>query len=208
VSAGPKPRELSLAALRVVERDGWDGDWQEAVARESGVALAQVMARLPSREALAAAAMAWVLEQLPGEFADEVDADTPLHLRLYTIVAHELRAMAPYRNFLRGLLRDALNPFSATALAQVGNVARYLGFVTEQVRLARTRGEIFSWIPPWSAAAGFWVLHLRVLVTWLNDSSPKYEDSHAMLDRDLRGFVAMLGGSTRQEEANGDVIKP
>jgi hypothetical protein len=46
----------------------------------------------------------------------------------------------------------------------------------------------------------YWTLYTGVLAFWANDSSPKQEDTLALLDQSLRMFVSWLTGSSQGTE--------
>jgi AcrR family transcriptional regulator len=183
------------AAAYCLDKYGWSATTVERVAVQSKKPLAEVLQKYPSRDHLAAAIMRRMLDQLPVEFADEIDADATLSDRLYTAIAHELRTLEPHKAFVRELVRTSVNPLSPSMVMQAREVLHYLTFITEQIRVGKHRGEISAWIVPSLAASAFWLLHLRVINFWLRDDSPYSEQTHARVDRWIRQFVFTLGGA-------------
>lgn len=188
------------AAAHCFDTYGWSATTVERVASQSKTPIAEVLQKYPSRDHLAAAIMRRMLDQLPAEFADEIDADATLSDRLYTAVAHELRTMEPHKSFIRALVRSSLNPLSPTMAMQARGVAHYLAFITEQINIGKHRGEISAWIIPSLAASAFWLLQLRVINFWLRDDTPYSEQTHARLDRWIGQFLYTLGGGRRRRE--------
>ena len=111
-----------------------------------------------------------------------------LEEELFALVAAELRALRPHRNYLGPVLETALGPI-ADRRGDVGEAMRrdHMGVVG---RLLEDHGRPGP-IDPGSAHL-YWTLYVGVLSFWAHDASPNQEDTLAVLDQSLRAFVSIL----------------
>lgn len=186
------------AAARSFSQYGWNATTVERVAADARVALKEVVRKYPSREHLAVAILGRVLDRLPDEFADEIQPQSSLRDRLYTITAHALRLLEPQKPFMRAVLQQTMNPLSMMGPMQLPDIARVTAFVREQISIARGRGEVSLWTVPSIAAGAWWVLHLRILSYWLGDLSPGSTQTHANADKWIGQFIRTLGGTAAE----------
>lgn len=180
------------AAVRCFDVQGWTGTSVERAASLAKIPIAEALDRFPSREHLAVGIFDHVLRRMPEEMSDEVAVDAPLDARLYFILAHELRLLEPHKAFVQRAIADTFNPLSPTGLLQMTTVQRYIGFVSEQIQGARSRGEVNTLALPNVAAWNFWLLRGQVMAFWFLDSSDGSERTHAQADAWVRLFARSL----------------
>lgn len=194
MNAASQRDELIDAGVALIEAGGWQEFTLDKLSASLNVELATVLRAFPSREHLAAAFVERMLDQLPHAIAPELTPDAGLRERLYAPIAFELYTLSGKRELVRGMLFDSLSPLSPVIALQLPSVLRFVGFVTDQIRTAKLRGEISPWVIPNVAGASFWLVHLRILGYWLNDSSAQDENTHAFADGWIIRFVTWLGG--------------
>lgn len=191
------------AALEIARESGWDRLMIEEVAARSNVTPDEIRRMLPTRAHVAAGIIEKVLGELPDELADELDQASPLRDRLYSCVAHVLRTMERDKSFMRALTTNAALDPEAGAL-QIPMVASYLDTVAEQIDIARRNREISRFVIPHLAAAAFWLVHLRIIYYWFNDTSDASENTHAVADKWVTAFARSLGAPAPAHPTNAD----
>jgi len=104
-----------------------------------------------------------------------------------------LRELKPFRKYLPAVLETSLSPLATDHSGDHTSLrAAHLEIVT-QILLRHAPQDAVSSI----AIQLYWTLYTGVLVFWANDSSPRQEDSLALLDQSLSMFVGWLN------DANG-----
>lgn len=181
------------AAATLFSQQGWHKLSLEGVAAAAKTPLKDVLQRYPTRDHLAAGIFEQVLHLLPDELSAEVLAKVPLEDRLVAIVAHQLSMLEPYKPFVRQAFARIVNPLTLSAFLQAKSAARFIGYVSEQIDVARDRRQIGFWVIPSVAAAAFWALDLRILVHWFGDTGRGSESTYAVAHRWIRAFARTLG---------------
>jgi hypothetical protein len=110
---------------------------------------------------------------------------------LFALVAAELRALRPHRNYLGPVLENAL----ATRRGDAGEAMR-INHLNVVVQLLDSAGRPGPIDPGWEHL--YWTLYVGVLSFWAHDASPKQEDTLAVLDQSLRAFVSILPPKVRR----------
>jgi AcrR family transcriptional regulator len=178
------------AARRLLADDDYDGTTTRDIAEAAKVATGTVFNYFSTKEAIVAClayeAMSGVLEGI------QSDSDATLEEELFALVAAGLRKLKPLRRHLPSLLETSLSPLAVSAEAEATSLrAEHLEAV---LALATKHG--YGELPP-TALQLYWTLYTGVLVFWANDTSPKQEDTLALIDDSLSMFVGWLGEPTR-----------
>jgi len=170
------------------------------IARRAGIALGTTYNYFPTKEHLALYFFERALEEVMVRYRKEEPADAPLEEKLFLLIALELDQVAPYEEFLNLIVTHAvapgsrLNPTSAESLRLRD---RYLDFVAVILEKARERGELRTFGNEALVLQAFWVYHLGILMFWINDRTPKKEDTYVLLDKSLRFALDALRGKER-----------
>lgn len=106
----------------------------------------------------------------------------------FALIAAELRALRPYRGYLR-VLETALSPMAQAGANPEGEAIRVKHWeAVERLIVGRTPGSRLAPV----ASSLYWTLYTGVLTFWACDASPHQEDTLAVLDHYLRAFVGSL----------------
>lgn len=194
-------REKILAAGKsLFPKLGFGGTTTRDLSRTAGIAVGTLFNYFPNKEALGMAILAEALDRGRSRFLEEARELPSLEEGLFALIASELRAMRPYRNFVGPVLETAMSPFGPSPISADAEVARQEHLATVAEMIVDRRGI--------DAATSvtlhlYWSLYLGVLAFWSRDESPHQEDTLAMLDQATRLFVASLSAPVR-EDHEGD----
>ena len=183
---------------------GFDAVTTRDVARAAGIAAGTLFNYFATKEAIAAALVAEALAEARAGFGAGPHYADSLEEELFALVAAELRALRPHRNYLGPVLETALGPLAARR-RDAGEAIRrdHLGLVG---RLLKAHGRLEA-IDPGSAHL-YWTLYVGVLSFWAHDTSPNQEDTLAVLDQSLKAFVSTpppKAGRTAAVSSRGSV---
>src|SRR4029077_1578618 len=126
-------------------------------------------------------------------FAAELERDgqkdsATLEEGLFAHVAAVLRELKPYRKYLPAVLETSLSPLAADKSGDHTSLRAAHLEIVGQILLRHGPQDAVSPI----AIQLYWTLYTGVLVFWASDSSPRQEDSLALLDQSLSMFVGWL----------------
>jgi AcrR family transcriptional regulator len=185
-------RILEIAHERFAAQ-GFDAATTRDVARAARIATGTLFNYFATKEAIAAALVAEALAEARVGFRARRRRGDSLEEDLFALVAAELRALRPHRNYLGPVLETALAPLAARR-GDAGEAMRidHLDVVVQLLHSAGRPGPID---PGWERL--YWTLYVGVLSFWAHDASPKQEDTLAVLDQSLRAFVSILPPKAR-----------
>ena len=182
--AGPVATCLALLAER-----GWHGFALRDVAVASGLSLAELYRRYPTRPALLAAWLAAVdAALLQGAEAD--DSSDTIRDRLFDTLMRRYDLLVPQRAAIRRLRAD-LRRDPAAALALAPAIDRAMAVVLEAAGLASDglRGHL--------RRQGLALVHARVLAVWVDDDTADLSRTMVALDRHLKTAERRIGQLSR-----------
>ena len=188
---------LVEAALDLFRRQGFEATTTRDIAMAAGTATGTLFNYFATKEAIVACLAAELLAKARRDFAART-IDGQLEEQLFALVAAELRQIKPLRKFLRPLLETSLSPLAAAQQNDTGDALRaeHLELVCGIAR-QHGLGELSS-----VALQMYWALYLGVLAFWATDSSPKQEDTLALMNESLSMFVAWLRGHEQPASTN------
>lgn len=174
---GEAPDLLTIAFTVAGER-GWRQLSFTEVARRAGMSLAEVYAAFPDRAGLVRALGRRLDSEMLAVDPQDLEGLSPRE-RVFEMIMRRLDAMAPFREGLRALQRQAAGDLELLSLGfcNVKRLSRWLVDAAEsESPLARTR----------LAARAVGGIYLRVFNVWLNDDTPDLARTLAELDRRLQ----------------------
>jgi AcrR family transcriptional regulator len=201
--AATRRRILEVAHERFAAM-GFDAVTTRDIAGAAVIAAGTLFNYFATKEAIAAALVAEALAEAHVGFNARARRGDSLEEELFALVAAELRALRPQRNYLGPVLETALGPL-ATRRGDAGEAMRrdHLEVVG---RLLQADGRP-GLIDPGSEHL-YWTLYVGVLSFWAHDPSPNQEDTLAVLDQSLRAFVSILppkAGETGPARSRGAI---
>ena len=192
--AKAETRERILdAAQELFRSKGFDQTTTRDISREAGIASGTLFNYFPCKEAIVMTQVAEALTRANEDFEKRSGDVRSLEEDLFAHVAAGLRRMRPYRKTAQPALETGLSPLVKSGANQQGETIRVHHLETVQQLLAQ---HGLSEAPSAVAMQLYWTLYTGVLAFWANDSSPKQEDTLALLDQSLRMFVSWLGNET------------
>ncbi|MEM9656794.1 MAG: TetR/AcrR family transcriptional regulator [Planctomycetota bacterium] len=183
--AETRKRIISVAKTLFQTR-GFDAATTRDIAKEVGIAAGTMFNYFSSKEALVVELASQSLEKAEVDFAKSRRPGAPLDETLFASVAAQLRSLKPLRKYLRPLLETALSP---AAPQDVAEASLRSGLYEHFAGILREHGVCD---PSPLQLNLFWSLYIGVLSYWGNDTSPKQEDSLALLDQSIRMYVGWL----------------
>jgi AcrR family transcriptional regulator len=190
-------RKILEISLRLFRKQGFGRTTMRDIARRAGIALGTTYNYFPTKEHLALYFFESALDRVMERYRKEEPKDGPLEEKLFLLVALELDQVAPYEEFLNVIVTHAVVPGSRlhpTSAESLRLRTRYLDFVADLVRRA---GGLRAFGHDEMVLQAFWVYHLGILMFWMNDRSPKKEDTYVLLDKSLRFALDALRGKGR-----------
>jgi AcrR family transcriptional regulator len=176
-------------------RHGFEATTTRDVAAAAGIAAGTLFNYFPTKEAIVECLVSEAYAKVAEKFAEAPSQEEPpsLEEELFAHVATALRKLSPYRKYVPAVLETALSPLALSPLATDGDgeagPLRLLHLETV-VKIATRHGrrEAFSTI----AMQMYWTLFTGVLAFWARDTSPKQENTLALLDQSLAMFAGWL----------------
>ncbi len=174
----PNPDRIIDAAMSLAAQSRWRGVTLANIAAEAKVSLAQMHELFRSKPAIVAALGDRVDRAVLAE--TEADAGTePVHDRLLDVLMRRLEALAPHKDGIASILRDAACDPAAAICASPGMLRRMAWCLEAAgVSSAGVAGRI--------RAKGLAAIYLSTLLVWLRDDSPDQGRTLAHLDTSLR----------------------
>ncbi len=181
-------RKILAAALDLFRTIGFDATTTREIAKHADIASGTLFNYFPTKEAIVTC---MVMEAQPVAAQINPDQHDTLEEALFGHAAYSMRVLKPYRRFLLPLLETTWSPLAKPAADDAGQTRRaeHLEMVE---RLARPFVDAQRFTPV--ASQMYWTLYLGVLAHWINDKSPKQEDTLALLDQSIAMFVGWLQG--------------
>lgn len=172
------PKAVVSAALDLAVERGWRRVSLHAIAERAGVPLADVYERFSSKQAVLAAFVRGIDEEVLRDLEPEEAAEGPRD-RLFSVLMRRFDALAPHRQAVTAILRDTCGDPLALACGACWYL-RSMTWMLEAagISTAGTRGLL--------RVKGLCALYLPVLGVWLEDETTDMAKTMAVLDRWLR----------------------
>jgi AcrR family transcriptional regulator len=186
-------------------QQGFEQATTRDIARDANIAVGTLFNYFPTKESIVESLVNDGCARAAERFAAELGRDgqkgvTTLEEELFAQVAAVLRELKPYRKYLPAVLETSLSPLAPDQSGDdVSLRAAHLETVS-QILIRHASQDAISPI----AIQLYWTLYTGVLVFWASDSSPRQEDSLALLDQSLSMFVGWL----TEAEGSGPSVRP
>ena len=184
-------RERILAAAgELFETQGFDQTTTRDLSKAAGIATGTLFNYFPSKEAIVVELVDVALEGGEAVYAKRKPAGA-LHEDLFSYIATGLRVLRPCRRFLAPAVDTTWNPAASSEAVGARIRTRFLDAV-QRIVARHLPGESLTSV----TLQICWTLHTGVLSFWIQDESPRQEDTLALLDGSVRMFVDWLANST------------
>jgi AcrR family transcriptional regulator len=175
------------AGRQLFAAKGYEASTTRDIADAAGIANGTLFNYFPSKEAILASLVAGVTNGMHADFRSRSLDEGSFEEQLFAFVATGLRKLKPWRKHLPVLLETVLNPLTM-APADDAQMMR-LSHLDMVARLAKHHG--LGDLPA-IALQLYWTLYIGVQIFWAQDTSPKQEDTLALLDNSLAMFTGWL----------------
>jgi AcrR family transcriptional regulator len=177
------------AARQLFAADGYHQATTRDLARAAGIATGTLFNYFPTKEAVAMTLVAESLSEAQNDFVKRRPPGTALEEQLFTLIAVSLRRLQGCRNFLQPVLETALSPVARAAASPEGEAIRLEHL--ELVQQLITAQQPAHNLTPLTMHL-YWTLYTGILSFWVNDPSPKQEDTLALIDQSLKMFIGWI----------------
>lgn len=185
---------ILVAAQRLFRASGFEQATTRDIARQAGIATGTLFNYFPTKEAIVMTLVCEALDKGQAVYQQRRRSGATLEEDLFDQVACELRALKPHRGYLAPVLETALAPVARSGTETGEQAERLRVEHLEQVeRTLAAHG--MAWDVPALAHQLYWTLYCGVLGYWARDSSPRQEDTLALLDQSVGMFVKWVKGS-------------
>ena len=184
-------RRILESSQQLFAAQGFEAATTRDIARAAGIGVGTLFNYFATKEAVAQCLLSEAYESAAAKFAAEIarTAADPLSLEeeLFAHIAAVLRRLRPFRKYLSAVLDTQF----ASPAGQNGEAASFQAAHLETVGQIAARhavSESFAAV----ATHLYWTLFVGLLAFWSKDSSPKQEDTLALLDQSLAMFCGWL----------------
>jgi AcrR family transcriptional regulator len=185
---------IVTAALGLFQSKGFDATTTKEIARKAGIAEGTVFNYFTTKDDIALHFFEMEVDRAIETVRKKPRLRTaPLDEKLFALVEAQLAYLAPYESFIGSAFLEALKPSSPLGVFSHKASAlrhRYLGFVQELLEESVPKKNLAP--ISWWAPDAFWVFYLVILLFWLNDASPRKQNTLAFLDRTLKIGVSII----------------
>jgi len=188
-------RRILEVAQKHFAQHGFEVATTRDLAQAAGIAAGTLFNYFPTKEAIVEALVRDVYVRAAEANADADDQPSTLSEELFAQVAALLRKLKPFRKYLPALLESSLSP----AVDQVNDEPSLRAIHLESVGAVLFRHS--SEAGAAMALQLYWTLYTGVLSFWAKDTSPKQEDTLALLDESMTMFASWL---ENQDQAGSD----
>jgi AcrR family transcriptional regulator len=194
VQAATRRRILEVAQ-ELFASQGFDATTTRDIAKAAGIATGTMFNYFSSKEAVVGSLAAEALAELGVDFNASNREEASLEEDLFAFVAAGLRKLKPLRKHLPVVLGTALSP----ACADVDDDCCRLR-ISHLETIAQLGHKHGLKELPTMALQIYWSLYAGLLLFWANDTSPRQEDTLALLDHSLEMFVSWLTDSSNKPQ--------
>jgi AcrR family transcriptional regulator len=172
---------------------GFEQTTTRDIARDANIAVGTLFNYFPTKESIVENLVNDGCVRAAERFATELERNgqkdsATLEEELFAHVAAVLRELKPFRKYLPAVLETSLSPLATDHFGGHTSLRASHLEIVSQILLRHAPQEAISPI----AIQLYWTLYTGVLVFWASDSSPRQEDSLALLDQSLSMFVGWL----------------
>ena len=194
VQAATRERILEVAQELFVSQ-GFDATTTRDIAKAAGIATGTMFNYFSCKEAVVGSLAAEALAELRLDSKASSRDGASLEEALFAFVAAGLRKLKPLRKHLPVILCTAMSPVCADVDDDCSRLR--VSHLEAVAQLAHQHGTKEL---PTMALQIYWSLYTGLLLFWANDTSPRQEDTLALLDHSLEMFVSWLTDSSNKPQ--------
>jgi AcrR family transcriptional regulator len=185
-------RRILEVAQKHFAQHGFESATTRDLAQAAGIAAGTLFNYFPTKEAIVEALVRDVyVRAADNSSADNNEEISSLAEELFAQVAASLRKLKSFRKYLPAVLESSLSPAVDSVTGEPSLRAIHLEAVG--AILSRHDADASSAM----ALQLYWTLYTGVLAFWAKDTSPKQEDTLALLDESMNMFADWLEKQTQ-----------
>src|SRR6185295_9161740 len=186
-------KRILKVSLKQFAQQGFEQTTTRDIARDANIAVGTLFNYFSTKESIVENLVNDGCNRAAERFVAELERNgqedlSTLEEELFAHVAAVLRELKPYRKYLPAVLETSLSPLATNHSGDHTPLRAAHLEIVSQILLRHAPQEAISPI----AIQLYWTLYTGVLVFWASDSSPRQEDSLALLDQSLSMFVGWL----------------
>jgi AcrR family transcriptional regulator len=174
------------AAQELFARQGFEATTTRDIAAAAGIAVGTLFNYFPTKEAIVECLVSEAHAKVAEKFA--VSESPTLEEELFAHVAAVLRTLRPYRKYVPAVLETALSPLATDRDGEATSLRTVHLETVVKIATRHGRHDALSTL----ALQMYWTLFTGVLAFWARDTSPRQEDTLALLDQSLAMFAGWL----------------
>ncbi len=182
-------KRILKASSNLFKNKGFEQATTRDIAAEAGIAAGTLFNYFPAKEDIVMALIKTALSRAVEEFFTQQRSQASVEEDLFLHVSTGLRKLKPHRRYVGPVLETTLSPLVSAASNEQANAIRVAHLERVQQVISKHGLDPSTWT---IAMQLYWTLYTGVLAFWVNDSSPKQEDTLAMLDQSISMFVSWL----------------
>lgn len=195
-------QRIRSAGRKLFSSRGFEATTTRDVAKAAGIAAGTLFNYFPTKESLAAGLVLDALAAAKAEWESKRREGEPLAETLFAYVAIGLRYLRPHRKYVRPVIDTAAMPIADDANGGRTSLAAQLVAPIDDV-LSGAAGDV----PP-LAPQLFSTLHLGLLSAWAADTSPRQEQTLALVDHATRMFADWFCSQCERITMPADASQP
>ena len=180
-------KKIQLAAKRLFASQGFSETATREISVEAGVAAGTLFNYFPTKEAIVISLATEAAQTATDEYWKRRGDDATLDEDLFALIATYLKRLKPLRKFIQPVIDTVLHPVSHDDDSSSSIRTAYFESLHEIFFKHDLENKLTS-----ANAHLHWSLVVGVLSFWTTDTSPKQEDTLALLDQSVQMFLDWL----------------
>jgi len=187
-------KKILDVAQKLFAEQGFDKTTTRDIASAAHIATGTLFNYFATKEAVIEQLVAEACEKASAQFSDAPSGGS-FEEELFAHIAFILRKLKPLRKHFGAVLETALSPLAADSHDERPSMrAIHLETVTAIAGRHRQADALSTF-----ALHLYWTLYVGVLAFWTTDSSPRQEDTLALLDQSLGMYLSWLTSPAAQK---------
>ncbi|MCB2181078.1 MAG: TetR/AcrR family transcriptional regulator [Desulfobulbaceae bacterium] len=194
-------KKILRVAEKLFTRKGYEQTTTRDISESCGMAKGTLFNYFKSKETLAMTLVAQAMDKGRKNYLRRKSGRESLVEELFLLVASELRALRPYRDYIGPVLESGMSVFSKKSICPAGEEVR-LAHMETVASILDAHG--FEMVPNSIPVTLYWSLYLGILAFWSNDTSENQVETLAMIDYSMQTFVNTISANLQLREAAGN----
>ncbi|OEU72214.1 MAG: TetR family transcriptional regulator [Desulfuromonadales bacterium C00003093] len=188
--------KILAVAKSLFSQKGYEHTTTRDISMACGMAKGTLFNYFKSKETLAMTMVADAMDTGRELYERRKSGEETFVEDLFLLVASELRALKPYRNYIGPVLESGMSVFSKTSPCEAGNKARnaHLNAVADILSAHGYESSNSSIV-----ITLYWSLYLGILAHWSNDSSENQAETLTLVDFSMHMFTNTVAGNILSE---------